>query len=192
MELIERLDYIRENNKIRPNISEYEFANMTHTYPAKFAEIRSGKVKKLSQKTALEISNIFGVEFLWILTGEGQIWSKNNSLKQNKNKDIVKNIDKLCNRLIKIMDKNNLSNGDMAKLTKVSESDFVKISVGKKLPDLDFLNNLKANFDVDIDWLLYGDAEPPTSKKEVSNADKNLPPLTSEQYQKLLKLLQDI
>ena len=59
MNLQERLEYIRINNKIKPNISEYEFAKMVNTYPAKFAEIKSGKVKKLSQDIALEISKIF-------------------------------------------------------------------------------------------------------------------------------------
>jgi len=77
MELTERLDYIRHNNKIKPDISEYEFAKMLNTYPAKFAEIKSGKVKKLSQDIALEISKIFNVEFLWILTGEGNIFKSN-------------------------------------------------------------------------------------------------------------------
>lgn len=86
MELKERIKYIVENNKIKPNISIYEFAKSVGTYPAKFAEIQSGKVKKLSQNIALEISKQYGFEFLWILTGEGDIYSteKNSFLNNDK------------------------------------------------------------------------------------------------------------
>lgn len=73
MELKERLNYILKNNTVKPNISEYEFARSVGTYPTKFAEIRSGKVKTLSQDIALEISNLYNVDFKWLLTGEGSM-----------------------------------------------------------------------------------------------------------------------
>lgn len=75
MELKDRIKFIIENNKIKPNISEYEFAKSLKTNVNKFAEIRSGKVKSLSPALALEISKQYGFEFLWILTGEGDIFS---------------------------------------------------------------------------------------------------------------------
>ncbi len=84
MQLKERLEYILKHNKIKPGISEYEFAKSVGTYPAKFAEIKSGKVKTLSAEIALEISKQYNVEFLWILTGEGSIFKEKNDLKQIK------------------------------------------------------------------------------------------------------------
>ena len=75
MELIDRIQYILENNKTKPNISEYEFAKSSNINPNKLSEIRSGKVKSLSPKIALEISKQYGYEFLWILTGEGNMLS---------------------------------------------------------------------------------------------------------------------
>ena len=74
MDLVERINYILKNNKIKPGVSEYEFAKSLGTYPSKFSEIRSGKVKTLSQDIALEISKIYNVEFMWLLTGEGNIF----------------------------------------------------------------------------------------------------------------------
>ena len=74
MDLVERINYIPKNNKIKPGVSEYEFAKSLGTYPSKFSEIRSGKVKTLSQDIALEISKIYNVEFMWLLTGEGNIF----------------------------------------------------------------------------------------------------------------------
>lgn len=82
MDLKDRLQFIIKNNKINPNISEYEFAKSVGTYPAKFAEIRSGKVKTLSIDVALEISKQYGFNFLWILTGEGDAFK---SFQDNSN-----------------------------------------------------------------------------------------------------------
>ena len=82
MNLSERIDYILKNNKVKPKISEYEFAKTLGTYPAKFSEIRSGKVKTLSQDIALEISKQYGIEFMWILMGEGNIFKENISIQQ--------------------------------------------------------------------------------------------------------------
>ena len=74
MNLIERIEYIINNNKVKTGMSEYEFAKSVGTYSTKFAEIRSGKVKTLSQDIALEISKKYNVEFMWLLTGEGNIF----------------------------------------------------------------------------------------------------------------------
>lgn len=75
MELKDRIKYILNNNKVKPGISEYEFARSVKTYPAKFAEIRSGKVKTLSNDIALEISKQYGYEFKWIATGVGEMYA---------------------------------------------------------------------------------------------------------------------
>ncbi len=72
MELIERIAFILENNPVKPGISEYEFAKSLKVNPSKFSEIRSGKVKSLSSSLALEISNYYGADFKWLLTGEGR------------------------------------------------------------------------------------------------------------------------
>lgn len=69
MNLNERIAYIIENNSINPNISDTDFAKSIGTYATKISEIRSGKVKSLDPKLALEISNIYKYSFKWILTG---------------------------------------------------------------------------------------------------------------------------
>jgi len=71
MNLDERIIHIIENNEIKPNISDSDFAKSIGTYATKISEIRSGKVKSLDPKLALEISKNYKYAFKWILTGEG-------------------------------------------------------------------------------------------------------------------------
>ena len=61
------------------------------------------------------------------------------------------------NRISDIQEKNNLSSFQMAGLLGISESEYAKIISDKILPDLKVLNNLKQNFKVSIDWVLYGE-----------------------------------
>ena len=44
----------------------------------------------------------------------------------------------------------------MAGLLNISENELNKIIQGNLLPDLNFIDNLKQNFNISIDWLLYG------------------------------------
>lgn len=83
MELKERIQFIIENNPIKQGMSEYEFAKSVNASLNKFSEIRSGKVKSLSPKIALEISKQYGFDFKWILTGEGNIFSNNDLISEN-------------------------------------------------------------------------------------------------------------
>ncbi len=80
--LYNRIEYIIKNNSKKPNVSLYEFAKSVGTNPTKFAEIKSGKVKTLSQNIALEISKQYGFSFKWILTGEGEMYEKQNPIKK--------------------------------------------------------------------------------------------------------------
>ena len=55
-----------------------------------------------------------------------------------------------------LQQKNNLSNIQTAVLLNISENEFMDIIEGKAAPDVKLLDNIKTNFEVSIDWILYG------------------------------------
>lgn len=62
-----------------------------------------------------------------------------------------------ANRINKIIAKHNLSSAQMAVLLNLSEQEFDNIKNEKSLIDINLLDKLKENFNVSLDWLLYGD-----------------------------------
>lgn len=161
MELSDRIKYILENNKVKPGISEYEFAKSVKTYPAKFAEIRSGKVKTLSNDIALRISKLYGYEFKWILTGEGEIIvKKTNTLAMRGDFDVDEKMKNWGERLEKIQLENKMSNKQFASLIGVGVEKYFKICATSPKPSIEILDAVVENFDVSLDWLLYGEGSP--------------------------------
>ena len=61
------------------------------------------------------------------------------------------------NRLTLLQEKHNFLNSEMAKLLEISESDYISLILGKIKPDINIINNIKRNFKISIDWLLYGE-----------------------------------
>ena len=60
-------------------------------------------------------------------------------------------------RLFEIQSKHNFLDREMATLLKISEKDYMKLKLGKIEPTFDVLLELKRNFKVDIDWLMFGE-----------------------------------
>ena len=54
------------------------------------------------------------------------------------------------------MEENNLNYGDFANLIDISHKRLDNLISKKELPNLDELTKIKSNFNVSIDWLLYG------------------------------------
>lgn len=80
-----------------------------------------------------------------------------NSLERQFDTTILQKQEGLGYRIALIQEKNNLSGFQMAGLLNVSEKELADIIIGKALPDMRVLNNLKQNFKVSIDWVLYGE-----------------------------------
>lgn len=59
-------------------------------------------------------------------------------------------------RVSELQAQHNFLDREMATLLKISEKDYLKIVVGKVLPTIEVLNNIKRNFNVSIDFLLWG------------------------------------
>lgn len=79
------------------------------------------------------------------------------SLERHFDAEISRKQENCGGRIADIQYKNNLSGFQMAGLLNISEKELADIVVGKALPDLRVLNNLKQNFNVSIDWVLYGE-----------------------------------
>ncbi len=59
-------------------------------------------------------------------------------------------------RVSELQAQHNFLDREMATLLKISEKDYLKLVTGKNLPNLDVLMNIKRNFNVSIDYLLWG------------------------------------
>lgn len=188
--LYDRIEYILKNNYKKPNISLYEFAKSVGANPSKFAEIKSGKVKTLSQNTALEISKQYAFSFKWILTGEGEIFEEKSDLLRNNNKEVAKNIEFSFKNFGKIQEINNLLDSEMAKILGITEHKYIKIASGKEKPSIDILIKLKENFNINIDRFLFGNIEIQQPNLPQQNAAEELG-LTPEELLKLKRILKN-
>lgn len=65
----------------------------------------------------------------------------------------IKNFGK---RVSELQAQHNFLDREMATLLKISERDYLKLVTAKNLPSLDILMNIKRNFNVSIDYLLWG------------------------------------
>lgn len=59
-------------------------------------------------------------------------------------------------RVSELQAQHNFLDREMATLLKISEKDYLKLVTGRNLPNLDILMNIKRNFNVSIDYLLWG------------------------------------
>jgi len=80
---------------------------------------------------------------------------KNSLIKQNDT-TLLKRYENIGKRLDLIQDKNNIADSKMAKLLRISEEEFLEIKCGEMEIDTEILFKIKQNFEVSIDWLLWG------------------------------------
>ncbi len=102
---------------------------------------KNSEIEKIEQHFNIDLSSIL---------------INNNSLKRHYLNELVLNRQECAQRINFIKTKNNLSNLQMAVLLNISENALNDILQGKALPDLNMLNNMKQNFEVSLDWILYG------------------------------------
>ena len=60
-------------------------------------------------------------------------------------------------KIYDIQKKNELSNRQTAGLLDITETELAGILSGKTLPDIDIIINMKQNFKISTDWLLFGE-----------------------------------
>ena len=99
--------------------------------------------RKMSLEIVTQLCKKLNVNANWFVTGQGEMFLNTYST--------------IGERIASVRDKSNITNTQMATILNISESEFLDIATNKKLPDLNFLNTLKQNFKVSIDWVLYGE-----------------------------------
>ena len=132
------------------------------------------------------ICNNFGVNPKWLLISEGEMFLSQTDLKVNSNINI--SIDNWGSRLIKIQAVNNYCDKEFAKILNISERRLIDLTLYSKSPTFDEINAIKSNFNVDIDWLLYGD----TCNNPKTNEGSSLLDLSPDKIIKLNKLLDNL
>ena len=170
--------------------------NMTVDELSQNVEVKSrtiGGYERGEREPSIEymnkLINLYSLNTNWLINGSGSMLLKaNNSLTKVNNYRAVENFKKCGHRIIQIQEKNDLTNKEMAKIMGVSEGTYMKICAGNDTPNEKELNKLKENFDIDMDWLMYGDTD--AQPNNINNRqNQTLPPLTPDQYKKLLNLL---
>lgn len=143
-----------------------------------------------SIKFASSLCELLKININWFLTGQGEMFIQDkNSFKRVKADDLYERAESFGKRLASIQEFHGLLNSEMAKLLKISEKRYRRLVLCREYPTIPELNALKSNFVVDADWLLYGNDN--AVKSDDSPAPVVMPQLTPEQYQKLLKLIND-
>ena len=79
-----------------------------------------------------------------------------NTLTKQKDTSLLEKYETIGERLDLIQDKNNISDSKMAKLLRISEEEYLEIKCGDLEIDTETLFKIKQNFEISIDWLLWG------------------------------------
>ena len=140
--------------------SGYAFSKMLNIPQPSYLRYETGE-QKPSAKLLIGLNRYCNVNVNWILTGQGEQFLSNNSLRhdalvQSQSKDLDNSLQDWVSRLNIILEENNLNYGDFANLIDISHKRLDNLISKKELPNLDELTKIKSNFNVSIDWLLYG------------------------------------
>ena len=117
------------------------------------AEETFSKKKKtgtqIKQKNIMQLEDVLGIKLIGELN--------KNTLQRCYDDKIDDKIDGIGNRLLDLKNKNHMSDLKLAALLDISESELTSIITGKTPPDWRVIKNLKQNFQISIDWLLFGE-----------------------------------
>ena len=100
--------------------------------------------RKMSLELVTQLCKKLNVNANWFFTGEGDMF----------NNVIVSTTGK---RIAKVMKENSISLDKMASLLSVSEKEVSDLINDITPPDLIILNTLRKNFNVSVDWILFGE-----------------------------------
>lgn len=144
-DLLTKLTYLTKRN----NLSNTEIGNAINVERRAMSG-RADRNSKFKPEEIKKIEQAFNVELdsVSIINNSGE------RISDDKIKDRTENFGK---RLFKIQEKNDLTDRQMAKLLGIYEDEYVDLAYGDKEPNMRILNNIKSNFQVSIDYLLYGE-----------------------------------
>lgn len=80
-----------------------------------------------------------------------------NSKKRYFDENILLKQKNFGNKILELKNINNLSNIQMAGLLNISEEELQNLIESKSIPNITVLYNIKQNFKVSVDWLIFSD-----------------------------------
>ncbi len=139
-------------------MSGYSFAKKLNIPQPTYLRYETGE-QKPSAKLIEALVLIFNVNVYWLFTGEGRMFAApdENTGERRFIPQYKQDVLSFGKRLSELQSKHNFLDREMAKLLDISERNYVSLVVGKKEPTIEDLTNIKQNFNVSIDYLLFGD-----------------------------------
>lgn len=140
--------------------SGYAFSRMLNIPQPSYLRYETGE-QKPSAKLLIGLNKFCNVNINWLLTGQGEQFLPNNSLRnealvQSQTQDLDNSLRNWVSRLNIVLEENNLNYGDFANLIDISHKRLDNLTSKKELPNFEELTKIKSNFNVSLDWLLYG------------------------------------
>lgn len=141
-------------------LSGYSFAKKLGIPQPTYLRYEMG-IQKPSGKLIESLVLICHVNVYWLYTGEGPMFIdfEQNTFSRQNDVTVEERCKNFGKRMSRLQEKHNFLDREMAKLLNISEKHYLSLVVGAVMPGLDILNNIKRNFKVSIDYLLYGDGE---------------------------------
>lgn len=188
----ERLKFIRDH---LGGISQQKLADELGCKKTTIASIETGTQKNPPYDLALMLNEKYGFAVRWFMKGDEPKFDMAKSTLRRTNKDysqLTNAINYWGKRLEFIQKENNFTNEEFANLLNMKLDRFLSICLHSKEPTLKELINIKSNFDIQIDDLLF-------DEDNIFFEDKNCCvikdtteiKLSAEEVLKLKKLLSD-
>ena len=138
------------------NLSGYAFAKKLNIPQPTYLRYETGE-QKPSARLIEALVLICNVNAHWLFTGEGNMFYDPFATTGDRyfSTRVRSNLSGFGKRLSLLQAQHNFLDKEMAKILGVTEKQYIAIVTGAKLPDLELLTNLKQNFKVSVDSLLF-------------------------------------
>ena len=137
-------------------LSGYAFAKKLNIPQPTYLRYETGE-QKPSGKLLEALAVICNVNIYWLFTGDGKMFfnPKCNSGERQYDQTISQRFKNFGKRLSELQAQHNFLDREMANLLGITERQYISIVTGSKQPTIDVLNNIKKNFIVSLDYMLY-------------------------------------
>ncbi len=149
-EFFEEVQLLDKNKKIKQaDIArwlETSTSNLSQKFSNKKSEVTLSDIEKFQKNSGI---NLF-------IKVNNSTMIVNNSKERQFDSNLCIKKSGFGNRILDIKNKNNLSEMKMAVLLNITEIELNNLISEKTKPDIELVDNIKQNFKVSVDWLLYG------------------------------------
>ena len=139
-------------------LSGYAFAKKLNIPQPTYLRYETGE-QKPSAKLIEALVMVCNINAQWLFSGQGLMFYNPNfntgeRIFDTKQKEKIANFGK---KLSELQSKHNFLDREMATILGINEKSYLSMVTGLTLPNTEILNNLKKNFNVSIDYMLYED-----------------------------------